>query len=128
MVLDSSAVVAIILKEAGYELLVEKAHLSDSVLINAPTAFESAMALSASLGEDDRPMIASLLKRFHAEIVDLSERHYEAALLAFLRFGKGRHPAGLNFGDWFSYAVSALSRFPLLCAGEDFPRTDIQCA
>jgi ribonuclease VapC len=64
----------------------------------------------------------------NAEIVDFNEDHYEAALSAFLRFGKGRHPAGLNFGDCMSYALASVSGLPLLYAGTDFSRTDIPSA
>jgi ribonuclease VapC len=73
-------------------------------------------------------MITALLRKLNAEIVDFNEYHYEAAASAFLRFGKGRHPAGLNFGDCMSYALSAVTGLPLLCTGDDFARTDIQCA
>jgi ribonuclease VapC len=128
MVLDSSALVAIVLKEKGYELLAEKAQLANPVLIGAPTALESAVVLSRRLGYDARAIISTLLRRFDAEIVEFNQDHYEAALSAFLRFGKGLHPAALNFGDCMSYALAAVSGLPLLCTGDDFSRTDIQCA
>ncbi len=73
-------------------------------------------------------MIASLLRSMDAEIIEFNQNHYEAAVTAFLRFGKGRHPAALNFGDCLCYALADLSGFPILCTGDDFPRTDIQCA
>lgn len=128
MILDSSALVSIVLKEEGYELLAEKAQLANSVLIGAPTALESAVVLSRLLGYDARPIISTLLRRFDAEIVEFNEYQYEAAVSAFLRFGKGRHPAGLNFGDCMSYALAEVSGLPLLCTGDDFARTDISCA
>ena len=128
MILDSSALVSIVLKEAGYESLAQKAHLARSIFVSAPTALETAMVLSGRTGEDARPLIAALLRRLGAEIVDFNEHHYEAAISAFLRFGKGRHPAGLNFGDCIAYALSALTGLPLLFTGEDFKQTDVQCA
>jgi ribonuclease VapC len=128
MILDSSALLSIVLKEDGYQSLVQKAQLADSVFVGAPTALESAMVLSGRLRDDARPMITALLRKLNAEIVDFNEYHYEAAASAFLRFGKGRHPAGLNFGDCISYALSAVTGLPLLCTGDDFARTDIQCA
>jgi ribonuclease VapC len=73
-------------------------------------------------------LISAFLHRLEIEIVEFNEYHYEVALAAFLRFGKGRHPAALNFGDCMSYALSAVSGLPLLCTGHDFARTDIQCA
>src|SRR6476646_12277849 len=128
MILDSSALVSIVLKEEGYELLAEKAQLANSVLIGAPIALESAVVLSRRLGYDARPIISTLLRRLDAEIVEFNEYHYEAAVSAFLRFGKGRHPAGLNFGNCMSYALAEVSGLPLLCTGDDFARTDISCA
>lgn len=128
MILDASALVSMVLKEDGYQSIVQKAQLSDSVFVGAPTALETAMVLSGRIRDDARPLIAALLRKLNAEIVDFNEHHYEAAASAFLRFGKGRHPAGLNLGDCMSYALSALTGLPLLCTGDDFARTDIQCA
>ena len=128
MVLDTSVLVAIVLEESGYRTLTQKAGEAARVVIGAPTAFEAAMVVSSRAGRDARPMIASLLRSMEAEILEFNQYHYEAAVTAFLRFGKGRHPAGLNFGDCMSYALAAVSGLPLLCTGDDFPRTDIQCA
>ena len=128
MILDASAIVAIVLKEDGHELMERKARLADALFIGAPTALEAAMVLSARIRSDARPLIAALLRRLGAEIVEFNQNHYEAALTAFLRFGKGRHPAALNFGDCVSYAMAEVSGLPLLCTGNDFARTDIQCA
>jgi ribonuclease VapC len=63
-----------------------------------------------------------------AELVDFNQEHYDAAVSAYLRFGKGRHAAGLNFGDCLCYALAAVSGLPLLYTGTDFSRTDIQSA
>ena len=128
MILDSSALVSIVLKEEGCEVLAGKAQLANPVLICAPVVLESAMVLSRRLGYDARPIVSALLRRFDAEIVEFNQDHYEAAMSAFLRFGKGRHPAALNFGDCMSYALASVSGLPLLCTGDDFSRTDIQCA
>lgn len=128
MVVDSSALISILLEEPGYESLIEKAAHAEAVFVGAPTALETAMVLSARLRQDSRPMLAGFLRRMNAEIIDFSEDHYEAAMSAFLRFGKGRHPAALNFGNCMSYALAAVSGLPLLYAGTDFRRTDIQSA
>jgi ribonuclease VapC len=128
MIVDSSVLVSILLKEAGYEALVEKLKESDVVFVAAPTAVESAIVLSNRLGYDARPLLAGLLYRMTAEIVDFNQEHYDAAVSAYLRFGKGRHPAGLNFGDCMCYALAAVSGLPLLYTGTDFSRTDIQSA
>ena len=128
MVVDSSALISILLEEPGHEALLEKAGSAETIFVGAPTALESAMVLSARFRRDARPMLSGFLRRTNAEIIDFGEDHYEAALSAFLRFGKGRHPAALNFGDCMSYALASVSGLPLLYAGTDFSRTDIQSA
>jgi|SRR5450432_609047 ribonuclease VapC len=128
MVLDSSALISILLEERGHESLLEKAGGAEVVFVGAPTALETAMVLSARFRRDARPMLSGVLRRMNAEIVDFNEDHYEAALSAFLRFGKGRHPAALNFSDCMSYALASVSGLPLLYAAVDFSRTDIASA
>src|SRR5258708_26347015 len=128
MVVDSSALISILLEEPGPRSLLEKAGRAEAVFVGAPSALETAMVLSARFRRDARPMLSGFLRRMNAEIVDFSEDHYEAALSAYLRFGKGRHPAALNFGDCMSYALASVSGLPLLYAGADFSQTDIQSA
>ena len=128
MVLDSSALISILLEERGHEPLLEKAGRAGTIFVGAPTALETAVVLSARFGRDARPMLSGLLRRMDAEVVDFTEDHYDAALSAFLRLGKGRHPAALNFGDCMSYALASVSGLPLLFAGADFSKTDIQSA
>lgn len=128
MIVDTSALVSILLNEPGNELLLQKADRAEALFVGAPTALETAMVLSARFRRDARPMLAGLLRRMDAEIIDFNENHYETAVDAYLRFGKGRHPAALNFGDCMTYALAAISGLPLLCAGTDFPKTGIQCA
>lgn len=128
MVLDSSAIVAIHLKEPGYERLLDALEKASVVLVGAPTLLESAMVLTARLGRDARPGLSAFLRGLHAEVVPFNEAHQDTAVTAFLRFGRGRHPASLNFGDCMSYAVAAVSGVPLLFTGGDFPQTDIACA
>jgi len=128
MIVDSSALVSILLMEAGYEALVEKLDRAEVLFVGAPTVLESAIVLSSRLRRDARPMVAGLFFRMNAEIIDFNQQHYEAALTSYLRFGKGRHPASLNFGDCMSYAMASVSGLPLLYAGTDFSRTDVQSA
>ena len=125
MVLDSSAIVAIHLREPGHERLVEKVQDAEVVVIGVPTMLETVMVLSARLGQDARPLLLAFLRRLEAEVVPFNEQHLDAAAAAFLRFGRGRHPAALNFGDCMSYAVASVAGMPLLFTGEDFTRTDI---
>ena len=125
MVLDSSAIVAIHLREPGHERLIERIDAAEVVVVGVPTLLETAMVLTARLGQDARPMLFSFLRRLEAEVVPFNEEHLDAAATAFIRFGRGRHPAALNFGDCMSYAVASVAGMPLLFAGDDFKRTDI---
>ena len=125
MVLDSSAIVAIHLREPGHERLIDRIDTAEVVVVGVPTLLETAMVLTARLGQDARPMIFAFLRRLEAEVVPFNEEHLDAAATAFIRFGRGRHPAALNFGDCMSYAVASVAGMPLLSTGEDFKRTDI---
>jgi ribonuclease VapC len=125
MVLDSSAIVAIHLRESGHERLMDRIDAAEVVVVGVPTLLESVMVLTARLGHDARPMLLAFLRRLEAEVVPFNQEHLDAAATAFIRFGKGRHPAALNFGDCMSYAVASVAGMPLLFTGEDFSRTDI---
>jgi len=93
--------------------------------VGVTTLLETMMVLTARLAQDARPLLFALLRRLDAEVVPLNLEHFDAAAAAFNRFGRGRHPAGLNFGDCLSYAIASVSGMPLLFTGEDFGRTDI---
>lgn len=125
MVLDTSAIVAIHLREPGYERLIETIDHAEIVVIGVPTLLETTMVLTARLGQDARPMLLAFLRRLESEVVAFNEEHLDAATTAFIRFGRGRHPAALNFGDCMAYAVASVAGLPLLFTGEDFGRTDI---
>jgi ribonuclease VapC len=129
MVLDSSAIVAIHLKEAGYERLLElideAIERAEVLLIGVPTLLETAMVLTARLDKDARPLLSRFLRQIEAEVVAFNREHFEAATQAFLKFGRGRHPAALNFGDCMAYGVASVAGMPLLFTGGDFTRTDI---
>ena len=128
MVLDSSAIIAIHLQEPGYEELLHRIEEAPMIVVGAPTLFETAVVLTSRLGYDSRPLLLGFLRRLSAEIVPFGEEHGDAATVAFLRFGRGRHPAGLNLGDCMSYAVASVSGLPLLFTGHDFAKTDIDRA
>jgi ribonuclease VapC len=125
MVLDSSAIVAIHLREPGHERLIESIDAAEVVVVGVPTLLEAAMVLTARLGQDARPVVFAFLRRLEAEVVPFNEEHLDTAITAFIRFGRGRQPAALNFGDCMSYAVASVAGMPLLFTGEDFSRTDI---
>jgi ribonuclease VapC len=87
-----------------------------------------AIELSRRRGQDAGPWLRSFLRNADAEVVPFTEEHLDAAIDAFLRFGKGRHRAALNFGDCMAYAVAAVAGMPLLYTGDDFAQTDIPAA
>lgn len=128
MIVDTSVVIAVIVKEPGYESLAKKLSDADVLGIGTPTLTECGIVLSARLGPLGRTLLNEFLDRFPVVEVPFTEEHWRMALAAFERFGKGRHPAGLNFGDCMSYAVARLANRPLLFIGNDFTRTDLQAA
>lgn len=128
MILDSSVIVAIALREPGHEELVDKLRSADTLGIGAPSLTEAGMVLSSRLGVEPQALLDRFLRDFRVVPVVFGEQHWREALEAFRRFGKGRHPAALNFGDCLSYATARLADHPLLFVGDDFPKTDIQAA
>ena len=128
MVLDSSAIVAIQLRESGSADLMARIEMATVVIVGSPTLLETATVLTVRLRQDARPVLFAFLRKVRAEIVPFTEEHLDAAVAAFLRFGRGRHPAALNFGDCMAYAVASVAGMPLLFTGQDFSRTDIPSA
>lgn len=128
MILDSSAIVAIIFQEPGHETLVQKVAGATEVGVGAPTLVECGIVLSARLNQDARGLLGRFLHDANIVAIPFSEEHYGTAVGAWLKYGKGRHPAGLNFGDCLSYAVAKLANMPLLFVGDDFPQTDLIAA
>jgi ribonuclease VapC len=126
MVLDSSALIAILIEEPEWRDLIGKIDAAETGVVGAPTVFETAVVLARKARETSG--LTAFLKSAEIEVVPFDERHFQAALDAFTRFGKGRHAAGLNFGDCMTYAVASLSGLPLLYVGDDFSRTDIEAA
>jgi len=128
MILDSSAIVAIFLKEPGFEALVDKLAEAANVGIGAPTAAETAIVVGARLGMDGRNLVSRFLHEQDVVIVTVGNDHWQSAAEAYARFGRGRHKAALNFGDCLTYAVAKLAGEPLLAVGRDFPHTDLDLA
>ncbi len=134
MVADTSVLIAILHKEPGSARHLKKLTDAQIVLIGAPTLVETTIVSSNKLrhsgekDQDSRPLVQALIKSVNADVIRFTEQHYQAATDAFLRFGKGRHPAGLNFGDCMSYAFATVSGEPLLYLGDDFAKTDILSA
>ncbi|MFW5782892.1 MAG: type II toxin-antitoxin system VapC family toxin [Spirochaetota bacterium] len=124
MILDTSSIVAILLKEPGYDDLLQ-AITEGEAAVGTATLTETAIVLSARLKRDARPLLSRFLTEASVALVPFGEAHYTVATDAWLRFGKGRHPASLNYGDCLSYAVAKLADEPLLFVGDDFTHTDV---
>lgn len=128
MILDTSVVVAIALREPGYEQLIEKLRSADVLGIGTPSLAEAGIVVSSRLGVEPQALLDRFLRDFGVVPVVFGEQHWREALDAFRRFGKGRHPAALNFGDCLSYAAARVAGHPLLFVGDHFSRTDIKAA
>jgi len=128
MILDSSALVAIILREFNHSELLAKMKAAPGIAIGAPTLLETLIVLTARLRGEPALALKELLRASDAEVIPFTEDHGRSALRAYMRFGKGRHPAALNFGDCLSYATAFVARQPLLFVGGDFSQTDIEPA
>ncbi len=125
MILDSSAIVAIFLREPGSGDLLERIEAADIVGVGCPTLAETALVLEHRIGRDVRGALTRFLEELDVERVEFGDPHWHVALDAYRRFGRGRHPAKLNFGDCLSYATAWVADQPLLFVGNDFAQTDI---
>jgi ribonuclease VapC len=125
VILDSSAIVSILFGEPATASLLQRMADASILAVSAPTVLESTMVLSRSFKGDARAVVNEFLREFQIEVIPFSREHCDVAVDAFHRFGKGRHPASLNFGDCMSYAAARLSGLPLLFTGDDFLKTDI---
>lgn len=125
MVIDSSALVAIFLSEPERQELLLAITSADTRLISAATVLETGIALESRQGEEAGREFDLFLVKANLETVPVDAEQVELARSAWRKFGKGRHPAGLNFGDCFSYALAKSSGEPLLAKGTDFAKTDI---
>lgn len=128
MVIDTSAVVAILSDEPERPEFVAKIAADARKLVSAAALLEMSIVTEARLGEAGGRELDLLLHRAKAQIVAVDETQVEIARAAWRRYGKGRDAAGLNFGDLFSYALARTAGEPLLFKGNDFSRTDIPVA
>lgn len=113
------------MRQPGYEPLLERLAEEPHVAIGAPTLAETGIVLAARLGASGRTFLARLLHEAEVTVVPFADDHADVAVEAFMRFGKGRHPAALNFGNCLTYATAKLAGEPLLCLGDDFAQTDL---
>jgi len=128
MVIDSSALLAIVFEEPDASIYLSAILNSDNCLVSAVSLVETSMVSLRLRSPDPIALLDDLINR--SEIIVAPVDHEQALLAreAFRRFGKGRHKAGLNFGDCFSYALAKQTGEPLLYKGHDFSQTDILSA
>jgi ribonuclease VapC len=125
MVLDTSALVAILLAEPERDRFLTELADADDPLISAATLVEASIVIQAKLGDEGVTDLDELLAAAAVRCVAVDVAQAVLARDAFARLGTGRAPAGLNFGDCFSYALAKAAGRPLLFKGADFRRTDV---
>ncbi|MBI5509968.1 MAG: type II toxin-antitoxin system VapC family toxin [Deltaproteobacteria bacterium] len=125
MILDSSAIVAVFLKEPSTGRILELIAAADRVAVSAATLVEAGIVLSHRKGRQMQHALELFCKKLNIESVPFTDEHREAALRAWWHFGKSRAPAALNLGDCIAYATAKLAGEQLLCTGDDFPKTDL---
>jgi ribonuclease VapC len=125
MVLDTSALLALLLDEPEAEDFRAAVEDDATRLVSAATLLETALVIEARKGEPGGRELDALVHKAEIVVVPVDAEHVSEARRAYRRFGKGRHAAGLNFGDLFAYALARASGEPLLFKGDDFARTDV---
>jgi ribonuclease VapC len=128
MVIDTSAIVAIAFNEPEAETYEQKVVDAPRRFMSAATLLELTRVIEARLGEAGTAELDLWLHKADVEIVAVDAEQIAVARRAWRSYGKGRHPAGLNYGDCFSYALAKTRSEPLLYKGDDFSRTDINAA
>jgi ribonuclease VapC len=126
MVIDTSALLAIFLGEPERPDFLEAITQADARWISAANALETGIVLEARRGEAAGREFDLFLHHAKVEVVPVDAEQVDIARIAWRKYGKGRHPAGLNFGDCFAYALAKVLDEPLLAKGRDFPQTDIE--
>jgi ribonuclease VapC len=125
MVIDTSALVAILKREPERRAFIEAIEAADARLMSVATFVEISIVIEARHGAEGLRDLDHLIGRAGIEFVPVNADHGTLAREAFSRFGKGRHRAGLNYGDCFSYALAISTGEPLLFKGDDFLHTDV---
>ena len=128
MIVDTSAIAAVIFDEVDAEYFENEISEATVCRMSAANYFEAAMVIEGRMGEEGARELDNYLETAEIEFVDVTQEQAHAARLAWRRYGKGNHPAGLNFGDCFAYALAEVSQEPLLFKGDDFSLTDIEAA
>jgi ribonuclease VapC len=128
LVIDTSALVAILQAEPVAERLILALYDAPARRMSTATLVEAGIVMQRRFGDAGESKVDALIAELQLEVLPLTADHSQIARDAFRRFGKGRHQAGLNFGDCFSYALARSLGEPLLFVGEDFGFTDVEAA
>lgn len=128
MVIDTSAVVAILFNEPDHRRYEEAIAAAPIRLVSAVTRVELARVIEGRKGAAGRERLEQFFRLTGTEVVAVTPAHADLAISAFRRYGKGRHRAGLTIGDCFAYALAVASEHPLLFKGDDFVHTDLRPA
>jgi ribonuclease VapC len=123
--LDSSAVLAVLRREDGNRRLRSRIERAEVLLIGAPTLFDTVMSAIAQLGGGGEALVREFLNQWRVQVLPFGRHHWPVACEAFRRYGKGQHPASLEYGDCMTYASARLAEMPLLFTGDKFVWTDI---
>lgn len=125
MVIDTSAIIAILQREPAAERLLAVIEADQRRLVSAATVVEASLVVLGRFGDAGDPQLDRLLRALGVEVVPVGEEQALLARDAGLRFGRGRHAAALNFGDCFAYALAVAMAEPLLFVGNHFSQTDV---
>lgn len=128
MILDTSALIAILYREPEAEAFVQRIHEAETCRMSVATWLELVIVVERQLGPEGTRQAETFLRRAGIVVEPLTVDQGELARQGFLDFGKGRHRAGLNYGDCFAYALAKATGEPLLFKGNDFSQTDISTA
>jgi ribonuclease VapC len=125
VVLDTSALLAILLREPEHDALAELLADAEDPLISAATLLEASIVMQVKTGDDGVVALDALLAAASVRCIAVDRSQALAARHAYARYGKGRSPAALNFGDCFAYALARVQGRPVLYKGNDFSATDV---
>lgn len=128
MIVDTSAVLAILLKESDYEYYKRAIAEAEPCLMSIANFLESTIVFEGRVGSASGHELDLLIEEASIQLVAVTPEHAQAARRAWRQFGKGNHPAALNFGDCFAYALAKETGEPLLFKGRDFTLTDVEAA
>ena len=128
MIIDTSALVSILDQEPEAERLVRAIAAASERMLSAANLVETGIVMQVRRGDEAARDLDLMLAKFKIDVIPVSAKQADFARKAFQRFGRGRHPARLNFGDCFAYALAKDSSAPLLFKGDDFSQTDLRIA